>query len=234
MHIDAFDSTAALARVEHCSVNQRINGRIQVGISTNIAWIFTTQFRGNWEESSCSSLLHLLAASNRTGEVDEVELAIANQLNGGFMIKVNILENIFGNSHLVEGLSKTLTYLQGLCGVLEYHSVARNQPGNQRIDGDQVWIIPGSHDKDHSVRLPLDQPSKAAAVLYDQRFQRGCCDLGHVKGSLFKASELSPVTHRPTHLMGQLNGHLVHRLPYLGHCLETEINPLLQRSSGPI
>ncbi len=150
------------------------------------------------------------------------------------MIKVNILENIFGNSYLVEGFSEAFTHLQGLCGVLENHSVARNQPGNQGIDGDQVWIIPGSHDKDHPVRLPFDQPSKVAAILYDQRFQRRCCDLGHVKGSLFKATKLPSVAHRPPHLMGQFDGHSIHRLPYLSHCLETEINPLLQRSSSPI
>ena len=57
MHIDAFDSTAALARVEHCSVNQRINSRIKVGISPNIARIFATQFRSNWDKSPSSSLL---------------------------------------------------------------------------------------------------------------------------------------------------------------------------------
>ena len=111
MHVNAFDSTAALARVEHCSVNQCVDSCIQVCVSTNIPWILTTQFSSDWDEGSRSGLLHLLAASNRTSEVDEVELAITNQLNGGFMIKVNILENIFGNSHLVEGLSKAFTYL---------------------------------------------------------------------------------------------------------------------------
>ena len=150
------------------------------------------------------------------------------------MIKVNILENIFGNSYLVEGFSEAFTHLQGLCGVLENHRVASDQSWNQGIDGDQVGIIPGSDDKDHPMRFSLNQPSKTAALLYDQRFQRGCCDLAHVKGSFFKATKLPSVAHRPPHLMGQFDGHSIHRLTYLGHCLETEINPLLQRSSSPI
>ena len=47
MHINPFDPAAALPRIEHRAVDQRINRRIQIGVFHDIARIFAAQLQSD-------------------------------------------------------------------------------------------------------------------------------------------------------------------------------------------
>ncbi|CUK06794.1 hypothetical protein RUE5091_02883 [Ruegeria denitrificans] len=156
MHVNPFDPAAALARVEHGPVDQRIDRRVQIGILHDIARVLAAQLGADTSKGARRRALHCLATADRPGEVHKVERIARDQIIGHVMAEEHILEHIRRHARRMEGLRHPLAHQQGLGGVFQDHRIARDQRRGHRVDRRHVRVIPGRHHKHHPMREALD------------------------------------------------------------------------------
>ena len=77
-HIDALNTAAALSRVKHGTIDQRINRCIEISIFHHIARIFAAKLQSNAGKCTSSSDFHCLATTDRTSEIDEIKATVSN------------------------------------------------------------------------------------------------------------------------------------------------------------
>ena len=71
--INPLNPAAALPRIEHRTIDQCINRRIQIGIFHDIARVFTAKLEPEIGKGTCRRCLDMLAAIYRTGKIDKAE-----------------------------------------------------------------------------------------------------------------------------------------------------------------
>ena len=199
MDIDPLYSAAALARVEHCAINQRIHRRIQIRIFHDIARIFAAQLQPHAGERPGGCALHGFAAPNGACEIDVVESSVRDQRGSRVVIQKYILENVFWYARILESLRHPLADQQRLGGMLQNHCVACDQGRGYRVDCCHIGVVPGSNDKYDAVRYPFDVTFERLVFAncdVGKAFFRNLC---HVSGAFVEPTKFTTIANGTTH-----------------------------------
>ncbi len=232
-HVDPLDPAAALARIEHRAVHQRIDRSIEVGVGADIAGILASEFGRNRNEGACRRALHGLTAADRAGEVDEIDCSFGNQGVRRVVVDDDVLKDLFRHSGRVERLGQTLADLQALAGMLEDHRIPGNERGGDGVDRGHVRIVPGRHDQDDAPGQALELAQEGVGVFNHGRCKTFGGDTGHIPHSLVEAAEFASVADRAAHLVSQFQRHAVGALADDLGGFQDKVDPLFQRAIAP-
>ena len=147
VHIDALDAAAALAGIEEGAVDQVVDRMVELGVGQHIGRVLAAELEAERHEGAGRRLLDGAAAGDRTGEVDMVDLARAEQLLGLGMVEHDVLEHALGQAGLVEGLLEALADQQRLRRMLEDDGIAGHQRRHDGVDGGEIGIVPRRDDQ---------------------------------------------------------------------------------------
>ena len=218
VHIDALDAAAALAGIEERAVDEVLDRVVELGVGQHIGRILAAELEAERGEGAGRGALDRLAARDRAGEVDVVDLARADQLLGLGVAEHEVLEEALRQPGLVGRRLKALADEQRLRRVLQEHRVAGHQRREDRVDGGEVRIVPRRDDQHDAERLALHIAAEARLLLRHERRQRLLGDRRHVARALLEPALLAAEAHRPAHLPGELRHDLVvHREQRVEH-----------------
>ena len=79
VHVDALDGAAALPRIEEAAVDQVLDRVVEIGVGAHIGRVLAAELEAGADEARGSGALHGVAALDRTGECDEIDLGRGDQ-----------------------------------------------------------------------------------------------------------------------------------------------------------
>nr|MBC6968161.1 hypothetical protein [Roseobacter litoralis] len=208
-YIDPLDPTATLPGIEHRAINQRFDRRIEIRVLHHIAGVLAAKLQPEPGKGPLSGGFHRLPAANRSGEIDKPECTIRDQRRCGLVIKEHVLEHAVRHARIIKCLGQPLAHQRRLAGMFEYHRIASDQRGRDRVDRRHIGVIPRGHDQHQPVRHPLDHAAKITAVLDGDFGQCLFGDVGHMLCALVKAAKFAAIADRTAHLPSQFRHDLI-------------------------
>ena len=142
---------AGLPGVEELAEGQAAGGEGEVGGLVHDHRAFASQLQGDGGQVAAGLFHDLLAHGHAAGEEDVVE-GLFQQ--GGVLVPAPFhgghpLGREDGGQQLGHGVAG----VGGVGAGLEDHAVARRHRAEERLQAEQIGIVPGGHDQHHPVRL---------------------------------------------------------------------------------